>query len=133
MSISPEDLQATKDLIALRAPEYEDDPRLEPLIELAYELKGDKIPEGTPSNYAMALQVLHWLTISDRTSEGNGGVGSVTEEKEGELTIKYSGSNSNLMWYTSSWESELGQTPWGKELYAFVNRWLLKVHTRFSI
>ncbi len=133
MPISPEDLQATKDLIALRASEYENDPRLDALIELAYELKGDKIPEGVKANYAMALQVLHWLTMDDRNAEGGSGVGSVTEEKEGELTVKYSGGSSNLMWYTSSWESELSQTTWGKELYAFIKRFITPFLTRFSV
>lgn len=120
-----------EDLIPIRAPEYADDPRIPALLELAEELLGDKIPTETPREYAKALQVLHWMTISDRNSEGGGGVGAITEEKEGELTVKYGGSSNNLMWYTSDWKSELSQTVWGMELYAFIKRYITPFLTRF--
>ena len=118
-------------LIPLRAPQYEGDERIPMYLELAEELLGDKIPLETPREYAKTLQVLHWLTISDRATEGGGGVGAVTEEKEGELTIKYGNASSNLMWYTSDMKGELSQTPWGLELYAFIKRYITPFMTRF--
>jgi len=123
------------EIIALRCPKYIGDSRVEPLIELAEELLGDKIPEGTNREFAKALQVLHWLTISDRAgnSDDGAGVGSITMEKEGELTIKYGNSSSNIMFYTSDWKGELSQTVWGLELYSFIKRFITTFTTRFSL
>ena len=114
------------DLIALRAPEHSGDSRLAGLLELAEELLGSKIPTETPREYCKALQVLHWITLSDRASEG-GGVGAITEEREGELAVKYGNAQSNLMHYTSDWKAELGQTVWGLELYAMIKKYIVPV------
>ena len=120
-----------EEVIALRAPQYSSDPRVPDLILLAEELIGDKIPNTTPREYAKALQVLHWLTISDRNEDGSGAVGSVSEEKEGELRIKYQNSSGNMMHFTSDLKGELGQTSWGLELYAFYKRYIITLKTRF--
>ena len=123
-------------IIALRCPKYENDPRVPQLLILAEELIGDKIPyDSTQREYAKALQVLHWLELSDRANntDGSAGVGSVTMEKEGELTVKYGNTSSNIMWFTSDMKGELSQTIWGLELYAFIKRYITPFLTRFSV
>jgi hypothetical protein len=120
------------EIIQLRAPQYATDPRIPMLTELAFEFVGDKIPEVTPRNFAVALQVLHWLTISDRAGDGSEApLGAIVEEKEGELTVKYGNTGLNVMYHTSDLKAELGQTIWGKELIAFYKRYILPVATRF--
>jgi hypothetical protein len=122
------------ELIVLRCPKYDGDPRLEPMIELAEELIGDKIPaDSTQREYAKALQVLHWLELSDRAndSDSGAGVGSVTMEKEGELTIKYGNTSSNIMYFTSDMKAEYSQTIWGLELYVFIKKYITPFLTRF--
>jgi hypothetical protein len=118
-------------IIETRANKYVGDVRIPNLIILADDFIGDKIPVGNPANYAKALQILHWLTMSDRVDEGNGGVGSIIEEKEGELTIKYS-AGTNVMALTSDWKAELNQTIFGRELYAFAKRYIVMAVTRFT-
>jgi len=119
------------EVILLRAPKYAGDPRITPFIALAEEFIGDKIPQVTPREYAKALQVLHWLTMDDRVAGGNTGVGTISEEKEGELTIKYSNNGMNIMTYTSDMKAELGQTIYGLELRAFYRKYILLPRTRF--
>jgi hypothetical protein len=123
------------ELIELRATKYIGDARLEPMIDLAEELLGDKLPaDSTQREYAKALQVLHWLELSDRAndSDSGAGVGSVTMEKEGELTIKYGNTSSNVMFYTSTMQAEYSQTIWGLELYTFIKRYITPFLTRFT-
>lgn len=122
-------------IIAARAPNYVGDTRLTTLKALAIEFLAVFVPEGTPSEYAEALQVLHWLTLSDRA--GNGGpdasasAGSISMEKEGELQVKYNAPAAGVMQNISDMKAEYQQTPWGLELYAFLRRYLVTVMTRF--
>ena len=122
------------EIIALRCPKYANDARVPDLILLAEALLGDKIPEGISREYAKALQVLHWLEMSDRgdNSDDGGGVGSITMEKEGELTIKYGNTSSNVMYFTSDMKAELSQTTWGLELYVFIKKFITTFGTRYS-
>jgi len=120
-----------EEIINLRAPQYSGDSRIPLLIVLADEFTGDKIPQVTPFEFAKALLVLHWLTMDDRAKDGNGGVGAITEEKEGELTIKYGQVSNNVMAYNSDLKGFLGQTIWGIELYAFMKKYTVTALTRF--
>ena len=128
--------KTASEVIALRAPALAGDTREADLIVLADELLGNKIPVGGFREYAKALQVLHWLELSKRAGEnpdGGGGVGSITMEKEGELTIKYGNTSTNVMYFTSDMKAELSQTIWGLELYAFLKRFITSFTTRFSV
>lgn len=120
------------EVIDLRAPKYSGDLRIPQLLVLAEEFLGSKIPNTTPREYAKALQVLHWLELSDRADSGSGATGSVQAEKEGELSVKYANPVGNLMHYTTDMKAELSQTIWGLELYSFVKRYFVPVMTRFS-
>lgn len=129
--------ETVADIIDCRAAGYSGDPRIVCLEELADEFLTNCAPEGTPRNYAIALQVLHWMTISDRSGKGgeegaNAPVGSVTMEKEGELQVKYSANHSSVMQYISDMKAELMQTPWGMELYSFLKKYTMSVGTRIS-
>lgn len=117
------------EIITTKAPHYATDSRIPTFTILAEEFVGDKVPMTLPHNYAVALQILHWLTMADRASAGNeGAVGSIMEEKEGELTIKYS-SGGNVMAYTSDLKAELNQTTFGRELFAFYKRYIISAFT----
>lgn len=122
------------EVIALRAPKYVGDSRIPQLLVLAEEFLGSKVPRENPRNYAKALQVLHWLELSDRSNSSDGGAatGAITSEKEGELKIDYSNAGANLMHYTTDMKADLHQTIWGIELYGFVKRYFVPVATRFS-
>ena len=127
--------KTASEVIALRAPALSGDSREPALIVLADELLGNKVPVGGFREYAKALQVLHWLELSKRNGEnpdGGGGVGSVTMEKEGELTIKYGNTGTNVMYFTSSWKADMMQTVWGMELYSFMMRFITSFSTRYS-
>lgn len=136
MPVTTPPSMSAEELIALRCPKYASDPRVPTMVALAEELIGDKIPyDTTQREYAKALQVLHWLELSDRAndSDSGAGVGSVTMEKEGELTVKFGNTSSNIMWFTSDMKGELSQTVWGLELYAFLKRFITPFLTRFCL
>lgn len=121
-----------EEIIAVRSPLYATDPRIPTLLILAEDLMGDKIPVGNVLNLAYALQILHWMTLDDRAKDGEAPVGAISEEKEGELTQKYSKAGANVLQYTSSIKADYGQTKWGTELWALIKRYLLTVYTRFA-
>ena len=119
-------------IIAVRAPQYQGNLRIPLLLELAEEFTGDKVPVVTPRENAKALLVLHWLSLDDRLQNGNAGVGAIQEEKEGELTVKYGNSSSNIMAFNSDMKGYLAQTVWGLELYAFLKRYIVLAVTRYT-
>jgi len=121
-----------EEIIAVRAPQYQGNPRIPLLLELAEEFTGDKVPVVTPRENAKALLVLHWLSLDDRLQNGNAGVGAIQEEKEGELTVKYGNSSSNVMAFNSDMKGYLAQTVWGLELYAFLKRYIVLAVTRYT-
>lgn len=129
----PAPIDATE-VIALRAPSVASDTRIPQFLILAESLLGDKIPEGMYREYSKALQVLHWIEMSGRANDGDdgAGVGSITMEKEGELTIKYGNTSTNVMYFTSDMKAELSQTIWGMELYTFIKKVITPFGTRFS-
>lgn len=127
------DVSATE-VINNRSKKYSGDQRIPFLLNLAEEFTGDRIPAVTSREYAKALLVLHWLTLDDRVndSDGNCGTGTISEEKEGELSVKYSPTAHNVMYFTSDLKGFLAQTVWGLELYSFMKRFFVPVVTRFS-
>lgn len=98
---------AVEDIIETRAPEVFEaqEDRLEGLIALA-----EPYLRPVPAEYSglrdqgLAFLVLHWLAKEGR----EGSVGSVIEEKEGELTLKYSApaSGSDADYSTTTWGAE---------------------------
>lgn len=117
--------------LTLRAPYYTANTRVPPLLILAEGFTGCLI--GDRKEMAKALQVLHWLTISDRSSGGensSAGVGSVQSEKEGDLSISYASPMDNASF---SGSSDLSQTPWGVELEALLRSCMFFPRTRYSI
>lgn len=88
-------------IVEARAPEFEGYPRLASLIALAEQQTGQDW--GNSRNMAVALLVLHWITMSTRA----GAPGPVTSETEGQLSRSY------------GWSGEYGalaSTAWGLEL-----------------
>lgn len=98
-------MSTPQEIIILRAPQYTGEPRLDDLVTLATAQTGNVY--GTHKNLAIALLVLHWLTM-----EKQGGTsGSIKSEKEGDLARSYGTSISISQRYP-----DLSQTSWGMEL-----------------
>lgn len=92
-----------QEIVEARAPEYEGEPRIADLLELAEEETGSAY--GTLRNKAVALLVLHWLTKDKR----GGASGPIQSESEGQLSRSY-GSSSNVE------GGDLSSTSYGAEL-----------------
>lgn len=68
------------------------------------------------TNKAVALLVMHWLTLAANGSQGSGSTGTVKSLKEGDLSISYGSFSSN----TSGVDPYLALTPYGLELYSLI-------------
>ena len=117
--------QSIKTVMEVRAPDIVDyndsgvDARLTSLIALA-ELQTDV--NAFPTNYdlAVALRVLHWLTMESRGGAG----GTVVSETEGKVSRKYGG----LM----DASGDLSSTSYGLELIQLQRQNVAPFITRMS-
>lgn len=103
-------------VIALRAPEFSSDERLPDLITMAEGFVGEVI-FGSKRDYAVAMLVCHWLTLSARASASSGGSapsGPVTSLKEGDLSASFAAAAPGSAG-GSSMDAFLAATPWGVE------------------
>lgn len=99
-------------IIALKSPSHAGDTRLTDMVALA-KLNLSSAVFGVRYEYAVALLVLHWLTLDamgggTSTTSGGGTLG-VKSEKEGELSRAYFDPKS------SEGESYYAQTAFGNE------------------
>ena len=103
------------EIIILKSPSLSGDSRLTGMIELAEQLTS-KTSFGDKYNHAVALLVLHWLTLDAQsggssTSSGSGIGGGVKSEKEGELSrsfgIPSSASDKSIFFNSTSFGMEL--------------------------
>ncbi len=92
--------------------------------ELAESMLSDCIPDGQDRNMMIALQTMHLYQVDQDRSAGASGSGIITSEKEGDLSVDYG--SVNVV------DSELGSTPWGVELSGYLQRFSVKLFTRFS-
>lgn len=97
------------EIIVLRSPDLNGDTRLPGMIELAKQLTSD-VNFGDKYNHAVALLVLHWLTLDAQgggssSSSGSGVVGGIKSEKEGDLSRSYgipSSTNDKAAYFNST-------------------------------
>jgi len=82
---------------------------------------------GDLQNKAIALLMLHWLTLDDRDSTGTGIGGSIKEEKEGMLSREFL-----LDFSLTKKYPDLTQTRWGLELLRIRNITIVNPINRFS-
>ena len=68
------------------------------------------------TNKAVALLVMHWLTLESNGSQGSGSTGTVKSLKEGDLSISFGSFSSN----TQGVDPYLALTPYGLELYNLI-------------
>ena len=113
-------------IIELRTPQFTTDPRLSDLITLAKEITGSEF--GDCYNQAVALRVMHWLTLEsinggDSTNSGSGSAGRITSEKEGKLALRRSKSNDTNY-------DDLSSTQYGTELIALIKGCILSARNR---
>lgn len=126
-------ITTAKGIIVLRRPQTPDDARLTDLIALA-ELQTSESAFGAKYDYAVALRVLHWLTMeemhgadADVTAAGSSGTavgGSILQEKEGDLSRQYGGSL-----VVAQRNPDLSSTQYGNELLQLMKACLIKFRT----
>lgn len=108
-------VSTAKQIVLLRDPSITDDATLDDYIELAESCLS---PDAFCDKYqkAVALQVLHWYSLSGRTNGGSGGdiAGAVSSLKEGDLQVSFSKTFSS----SNPANAELAQTKYGLELLA---------------
>lgn len=118
-----------QEYIAVRAPQYAIDPRIDNMVTIADELTGTEF--GARYNYAVALRVLHWKAreemhggTNDGTNSGTGTAGAIQSESEGQLSRSYGqGAGSDRY-------GDLATTVYGQELIELMNACLMLPRTR---
>jgi len=120
-------------IIAVKSPSFASDPRLNDFIALAgYHVSQSAY--GTRYQYALALVVLHWLTLDAQrggssSSSGSGVGGAITSEKEGDLARSYGAPPSS----TKEANAYYGGTIYGQEFLSLRNTCILTPHHRVSL
>ncbi len=114
--------------IDARASQYSSDPRLGTLIEQAT-LETSSRAYGNLTDKAIALLVLHWLAVDDRsgTSKDGGVVGTLKREREGSLEKEYM-----IDFAVTSRDPDLSQSKWGLELRQLRKSCVFAPMTRMS-
>ena len=108
------------------------DPKIDTLIDLSStRLSADAFDDNKTYEYAVALLVMHWLSLSKQSQITNnvGGVGGVKSVSEGRLSISFgslSGNNFNSML------PDLQQTSYGIELASILETVIIPPATRFG-
>lgn len=108
------------------------DPKVDTLIDLSTtRLSEDAFDDTKTYEYAVALLVMHWLSLSQQSQITNnvGGVGGVKSVTEGRLSISFgslSGNNFNSML------PDLQQTSYGIELASLLETVIIPPATRFG-
>lgn len=115
-----------QEIITLRAPQFSSDARLDDMVTLATTLTGSEY--GEQRNYAIALLVMHWMTLEAMrnaqkdetgvvTDSGIATAGGIKSESEGQLSHTFGGGGSEM----SNRNPELSSTGWGLELLELRN------------
>lgn len=126
-------ISTAKEIVILRRPQTPDDARLLDFIALS-ELQTSSNAFGDQYNYAVALRVLHWLTMEeihgagpDVAGSGSSGTaiaGSILQEKEGDLSRQY---GSSLV--VAQRNPDLVSTQYGNELLQLMKANIIKART----
>lgn len=108
-------ISTAQQIIALKSPDHASDPRLDDFVKLS-KFHISQTVFGTKYQYALALMVLHWITLDAQgggssSSSGSGVVGGIKSEKEGDLQRTY-----NLPSGKDERDSYLRGTVFGSEL-----------------
>lgn len=122
-------------IITLRAPQYSADTRLPDFIELA-ELQTSS-GFGAKYNYAVALRVLHMLTLEtihggliSASTSGSAVAGIITSEAEGDLSRSYGDTAAVSGAGGAGRYVNLSTTAYGTELIELINGTFFKPRTR---
>ena len=116
-----------QEYIAARAPQYSADSRLTALTEQAM-LETDAAAFGKLYEKAVALLVLHWMAVDDRSSGTDGGVvGTLKREREGSLEKEYM-----IDFSVTARDPDLSQSKWGLELRHLRRSCIFAPMTRMS-
>lgn len=104
-------ISTAQQIIELKSPNLVGDTRVPDYIELA-KLNLSPRAFGARYEYAVALLVLHQISIESQSTSGANAVGAVTSKKEGQLAISFGGVSSSTPWRKQYFMS----TPYGQEL-----------------
>jgi hypothetical protein len=124
-------ITTAKGIVLLRRPQTPDDTRLLDFIALA-ELQTAESAFGDKYIVAVALRVLHWLTMEEvhggdldgSTSSGTAVAGAIKAEREGDLQRQYGGSLVLAQRYP-----DLSSTQYGNELLELMKACIIKART----
>lgn len=124
-------ISTAQEIIVLKSPSIPDDTRLDDFVNLAkFSIASSTF--GDKYEYALALLVLHWLTLEAQTggsatTSGSGASGGVTGKKEGQLSINFGGVPSSV----SERRAYLMSTQFGQELLGLWNACIFSARNRF--
>jgi hypothetical protein len=94
------------------------------LLSQATLIVGSAFASCGQTNYAIALVMMHWLTLQSQSGTGNAQSGVITSKREGDLAISYAhntSNNSNGYW---------GQTSYGQEYLQLKRSCFMTVRNR---
>lgn len=117
-------MSSVQSYIDTRAARYSADARL-PELQAQAELEVGTV-FGSLRYKAVALLMLHWLTMDDRDSGGLGVGGAISMEREGSLQRQYL-----LDFSVTKQNPDLAQTKWGLEYVQLKKSCIIKPMTRF--
>ena len=122
-----------KQIIAVKSPSFASDTRLDDFIVLAAYYVSESA-YGARYQYALALIVLHWLTLDAQrggssTSSGSGVGGAITSEKEGDLARAFGAPSSSKKDADAYWNG----TIFGQEFLSLRAHYVLTPHHRVSL
>jgi hypothetical protein len=120
-------------IIAVKSPSFAADPRLSDFVTLAADFVSQSA-YGTKYQHALALVVLHWLTLDaqqggNSSVSGGGAGGGIKSEKEGDLARTFGSSSSSASTDDSYWAS----TVFGQELVSLRSHCIFAPHHRVSL
>jgi hypothetical protein len=120
-------------IIAVKSPNFAADPRLSDFVVLAADFVSQSA-YGTKYQHALALVVLHWLTLDalqggSSSSSGSGIGGGIKSEKEGDLARTFGSPSSSANTDDGYWMS----TVFGQELVSLRSRCVFTPHHRVSL
>lgn len=96
-------------ILSAIAPQFDADSNRSTHLQLATK-RTNSTCFGENYNYAVALRAAHTLTLYQRAQSTGGAAGSVTDKREGDLSISFSAGG----------DSDLDLTSYGKELKGLI-------------
>lgn len=126
-------MSTVKEIIAARSSFDVNASNIDTLITLATttRLSINAFDNVDTFNYAVALLVMHWLTLNKQMLVTNnvGGVGGIKSLSEGQLSMSFGSPSGNSL---NTVLPEYQSTAYGLELSGFLESYIVPIVTRFG-